>query len=73
MPQAPGNPEIAFHTNYGGNQGQVVCCSLTLEFYKVNHSVEPRLIWNGETHTFLATIAVIKRLLIQPFYKGRST
>lgn len=72
VPQSSGNQEIAFHTNYGGNQGQVVCCSLTLEFYKVNHSVEPHLAWNGDRQTFLATIAAIKRVLIPPFYAGRS-
>ena len=73
VPQAPGHPDIAFHTNYGGNQGQVVCCSLTLEFYKVNHGVQQHLVWQAEKQTFLATIASIKRLLVPPYYVGRST
>ena len=65
--------EIAFHTNYAGSHGQVVCCSLTLEFYKVNHSVKEEHAWNSEKQKFLATIAAIKRALAQPLYVGRAT
>jgi hypothetical protein len=72
VPQAPGHQEIAFHTNYNGS-GQVVCCSLTLEFYKVNHSVEKDLVWQGDKQTFVATIAAIKRVLLPPYYVGRSS
>jgi hypothetical protein len=70
VPQSNGHQEIAFHTNYT-NQGQLICCSLTLEFYKVHHSVEPHLVWNGEKQTFAATIAAIKRALVPPYYTGR--
>ena len=73
VPNAPGNPQIAFHTNYGGNSGQVVCCSLTLEFYRINHSVEANLVWEGDKQTFLATLAAIKGLLVPPFYSGRAS
>jgi hypothetical protein len=72
VPQATGTPEIKFHTNYSG-QGQVICCSLTLEFYKVNHSVEDNVVWQGDKQTFLATLAAIKRILIPPNYTGRSS
>jgi hypothetical protein len=71
VPQAPGHPEIAFHTDYAG-KGQLICCSLTLEFYKVNHHVDGNLVWNGNKQTFAATVAAIKRVLIPPFYAGRS-
>ncbi len=73
MPNAPGHPEIAFHTNYAGRDGQVVCCSLTLEFYRINHSLEERHVWRGDKQTFLATIAAIKRVLIPPYYVGRAS
>jgi hypothetical protein len=28
-------------------------------------------VWNGEKQTFAATIAAIKRALVQPYYAGR--
>ncbi len=72
MPNAAGHSEIAFHTNYSGG-GQLICCSLTLEFYKVNHSVEEKVIWHGDRHSFPATIAAVKRILVPPYYVGRSS
>lgn len=72
VPQASAGNEIAFHTNYCGD-GQLVCCSLTLEFYKVNHSVEENLVWKGDKQSFCATIAAIKRALLPPHYQGRSS
>jgi hypothetical protein len=70
MPQADGHQEIAFHTDYTG-KGQLICCSLTLEFYKVNHQVDEKVVWNGETQSFNATIAAIRRVLVPPYYVGR--
>ncbi|MFB6465011.1 hypothetical protein [Bradyrhizobium tunisiense] len=72
VPTAPGHPEIAFHTNYASTEKQLICCSLTLEFYRVNHAVEQNLVWQGDKQTFLATIAAVKRILIQPYYQGRT-
>jgi hypothetical protein len=72
VPNAPGHSEIAFHTNYSGSGLQLICCSLTLEFYKVNHSVEEKFVWQGDRQTFLATIAAVKRILLPPFYQGRA-
>jgi hypothetical protein len=72
VPNAPGHPEIAFHTNYAGTGQQLVCCSLTLEFYKVNHSVDPKLVWQGDRQTFMATLAAVKRILVPPYYQGRA-
>lgn len=71
VPRIEGHPSIAFHTNYS-NQGQLICSSTTLEFYKVNHSVEERHIWRRGEMNFLTTISAIKAGLAQPFYKGRS-
>ena len=72
VPNAPGHPEIAFHTNYASSGLQLVCCSLTLEFYKVNHSVDPKLVWQGDRQTFMATIASIRRILVPQHYLGRA-
>lgn len=73
VPSAPGHQEIGFHTNYRNTDGQLICCSLALEFYKVNHSVKEEHVWNGEKHKFPATIAAIKRVLLPPYYVGRSS
>jgi len=71
VPQADNHQEIKFHTNYPGGT-QLVCCSLTLEFYKVNHSVQEAVIWREKEHKFTSTIASIKRGLVPPYYIGRS-
>jgi hypothetical protein len=70
VPQNAGQPQIAFHSNYAG-QGQVICCSLTLEFYKVNHQVEDDVIWQRDKHKFTSTIAAIKGALAPAYYLGR--
>jgi hypothetical protein len=72
VPNAPGHPEIAFHTNYATSMQRLICCSLTLEFYKVNHSVAENLVWQGERQTFMATLAAVKRILVPPYYQGRA-
>lgn len=71
VPHSQGHAAIAFHTNYD-NQGQLICSSTTLEFYKVNHSVEERNIWRHGEMTFMSTIAAIKSGLSAPYYKHRS-
>lgn len=72
VPRIEGHTAIAFHANYS-NQGQLICSSTTLEFYKVNHGVEDGHIWRQGQMTFLTTISAIKAGLAQPFYKGRLT
>lgn len=71
VPRTNGLPEIQFHTNYSNSSGQVICSSVTLEFYKVSHSVSEEHAWRGDKQTFLATIAAIKRGLLAPHYEGR--
>jgi hypothetical protein len=73
VPQAPGHQEVAFHPNYSGQGQQLICCSLTLEFYKVNHSVDEKNVWQGDRQTFVSTLAAIKRILVPPYYSGRSS
>jgi len=72
VPRSEGAQDIGFHTNYCGS-GQLICSSTTLEFYKVNHSVNAEHVWNPERMNFLATLAAIKRGLVPSFYRGRGT
>lgn len=65
-------PFVAFHPFYNG-QLQLVCSSTTLEFYKVNHSVEPANLWNPERSNFRSTLAAIRAGLAAENYKGRAT
>ena len=75
LPKIEGTGEIAVHAQYDlpNNAGkiQLICSSVTLEFYQVLHSVEERLVWNPKVQNFAATLAAIERGLRQPYYKGR--
>jgi len=64
------SPECHTHVAYERAQGkiQLICCSATLEFYEVLHSVEPQHLWR-DTYTFLVTIAAIQKAL-GSFYEG---
>jgi hypothetical protein len=70
LPKIEGSPEIHTHADYNG-QGQLICCSNTLEFYKVRHGVEKQHLWDGKTMNFAATLNAIRRGLGSAFYKGR--
>jgi hypothetical protein len=61
--------EIAVHANYE-SKGQLICSSVTLEFYKVRHSVNEQHIWNPSHQNFAATIHAVQRGLSAPFYQG---
>jgi len=70
VPKIEGTPEIQTHTNYNSG-GQLICCSLTLEFYLVRHGVEEKHLWDSKTMNFGATLYAIRRGLGPQFYKGR--
>lgn len=64
--------ECQTHTGYdrpGGGKMQLICCSATLEFYDVLHSVDPHHIWK-ETTSFLTTYRAIERAMATS-YQGR--
>lgn len=65
------SPGCQTHTAYPKGAGtiQLVCCSATLEFYEVLHSVEPHHLWR-ESNTFLTTIVAIRRAFVS-HYQGR--
>jgi hypothetical protein len=66
------SPECQTHVAYQrtpqSNRIQLICCSVTLEFYEVLHSVEQHHLWR-ETDTFLATISALQKALTS-FYQG---
>jgi hypothetical protein len=70
LPKIDGNPEIAVHADYQ-NKGQLICCSATLEFYLVGHTVEPKHVWDPKSQNFAATLNAVRRGLRSNFYKGR--
>ena len=61
--------ECRTHINYQPQNIQLICCSATLEFYNVLHSVEAKHLWR-ETDTFLTTITAIQRAMAST-YSGR--
>lgn len=71
MPSTSGPADIGFHLNYNNNQGQLICSSMTAEFYAVNHDVKPEHLWKEGTHTFMSTVAAIRRGLVLGHYLGR--
>ena len=70
LPHIEGNPRIQVHSDYQG-KGQVICSSMTLEFYKIRHGCSESDIWT-ETHTFAATLnEILMGLRPDCGYKGR--
>ena len=70
LPRVEGTNEIAVHVYYD-NRLQLVCASVTLEFYQVRHGVVPHLVWDANVQNFAATLAAVERGLRPPYYKGR--
>ena len=55
--------ECHSHADYqkpGGGTLQLICCSATLEFYEVAHSVEAHFLWR-DTDTFYTTLHAIRK------------
>lgn len=63
------NEEIKTHENYD-NKGQLICSSVTLEFYDVLHGVEDKFVWKHPRQTFAATLNQIEWAL-HHHYNGR--
>lgn len=65
------SPECRTHVAYPKGAGtiQLICCSATLEFYEVQHSVEQHHLWR-EANSFLTTIVAIRRAFAA-HYEGR--
>jgi hypothetical protein len=48
---------------------QLICCSATLEFYEIQHGVQPHHLWR-DTDTFFTTITAIRKAFTSS-YQGR--
>jgi hypothetical protein len=71
LPRIEGNSRIQVHADYNNGMGQLICSSMTVEFYKVRHSGNESEAWTT-THTFAATINEIEMgLRPDSGYKGR--
>jgi hypothetical protein len=71
LPLCEGTNEIYFHDNYSNQGKQLICCSASLEFYEVRHSLSnPAHIWQHPHQNFSATIAAIDFGLRPDFYRG---
>jgi hypothetical protein len=74
LPRVDGKGEIGVHAQYdipGGGKTQLICASVTLEFYLILHDVKDCLVWDHTVQNFAATIAAVERALRQPHYQGR--
>lgn len=72
MPRTEGVPDLGFHPNYN-QSGQLICSSMTAEFYEVQHHVEPAHVWSPERHSFMSTLAAIRKGLSPVHYRGRAS
>jgi hypothetical protein len=70
LPKLEGCNEIHVHADYE-SKGQLICSSITLEFYKVRHGLDPKHLWDSKRQNFAATLATIRWALRSDFYKGR--
>ncbi|MDF3140861.1 hypothetical protein [Streptomyces sp. T21Q-yed] len=65
-------PWFAIHAAYGYADGsrQLVCCSMTFEYYITGHSPTAGQQWQQGRHTLMATLSRIQDALDSPNYKG---
>ena len=73
LPKIEGTEEIRVHDafDFEGRKLQLICCSLTLEFYLVKHGVNEQHVWKPGKHNFAGTLNQIDWALKSEFYKGR--
>jgi hypothetical protein len=61
--------EIRTHENHP-NIGQLICSSVTREFYEILHDVDDKYVWKHPKQTFAATLNTIEGALTE-CYNGR--
>lgn len=73
LPRIEGNSRVQVHADYqyDGKGLQLICSSMTLEFYKIRHGCKESDLWTPK-HTFAATLNEIE-MGLRPGdgYKGR--
>ena len=68
-------PWFGLHDAYtypDGSVGQLVCFSVSAEYYLSNHTPEPQMKWSQGRHRVAATLNRLAEVLQHPFYKGPS-
>ncbi len=72
-PRIEGAGHIGFHPTYGDAEWGMVCNSMFFEYYFWGgHSPDGAIAWKKDSHTFAASINVLRDVLQAPFYKGPS-
>ena len=73
LPRIEGNSRIQVHPIYDGNgrKLQLICSSMTLEFYLIRHGGKEEHVWSHPQRNFSATINEIRGGLLPQWYRGR--
>lgn len=73
LPKVEGDNGFAVHRHYSAEKysGQLICSSVSLQFYLVLHDVKTEHVWNSTRHTFGATVSRVQEALRSSHYKGR--
>lgn len=72
----PPSVDIAYHPSYkltNGETKQLVCNSMTLEYYLSNHNPNPDQKWDPSVNNFGTTLLTLDIMLRKPYYGGRSS
>ena len=72
---APPGTNIGYHVSYNLNTGQnkqMICNSMILEYYQSNHSPSPDQMWDSTKHNLFSTLYILQSMLLSPYYGGRS-
>lgn len=74
LPNVPQLPWFAIHSGYGnfadGVARQLVCCSMTFEYYITGHGPTVGQQWRQGRHTLAATLNRVHDALNSPNYQG---
>ncbi|MEU6848466.1 hypothetical protein ABZ901_00765 [Actinacidiphila alni] len=75
LPAMVGLPWFAIHDEYqyaDGVKRQLVCCSMTFEYYVTGHAPTPGQRWRQGRHTLVATLTRIQEALDGATYQGNA-
>ena len=67
----PPNTDVGFHIFYPQLGRQLVCHSLSLDYYLTNHSPTEGQRWTPGQHTFVSSLMLHDMLLQEPYFGGR--
>ncbi len=76
LPKTTSFPDgsFAFHTDYSfseGPQRQLICCSMSFDYYTTGHTPTPAQHWEQGRHTVAALLNRVQKALRPPYYEGR--